>query len=110
MAAEVKLYISPNPDLPGEYQVNVDGTGIVGAENRPVSIRIKGSDEWYDDKLFSIPDPGFDVPRVTGGAFNIGRSVPSDTLNEDWGQDEIYALVSIDGWGKIKSNTITGKF
>ena len=107
---EVKLYISPNQDQPGEYLVVVDGTGFYEAENKQVSIRIKGADEWYDDKLFSIPDVGFPVPRVSGGGFNIGRSVPSNTLNEDWGQDEIYALVSIDGWGSIKTNTITGKF
>ncbi len=106
---EVKLYISPNPDQPGEYLVVVDGTGFYEADNRPVAIRIRGSDEWYDDKLFNMPDPAFPV-RVLGGSFNIGTSVPAGKLNEDWGDDEVYALVSVQGYGDIKTNTIKGNF
>jgi hypothetical protein len=106
---EVTLTISRNVDQPGEFLVVVDGTGFYEAENKVVSIRIRGSDEWYDDNLFNMADPTW-PPRVLQGGFNVGRSVSAGTLNEDWGEDEVYALVSVPGYGNIRSNTIKAQF
>lgn len=104
---EVNFAITPNPDQQGEYLVVVDGTGFYEAENKPVSIRIRGSDKWYDDSLFGMPD--FEV-LVLDGSFNIGKSVHGSALNEDWGEDDVYALVKVGNHPEIKTNTIKGQF
>jgi hypothetical protein len=104
---EVTFTISRNLEQQGEYHVVVDGTGFYEQENMPVSIRVRGSDKWYDDSLFGMPD--FEV-RVLGGAFNIGKSVPGNALNEDWGEDDVYALVKVGNHPEIKTNTIKGDF
>lgn len=103
--SEVKLYIAQNPDQQGEYFVTVDGTGFynVSADAR-VGVRIRGSDKWIDDRLFNMSG------LVSGGSFNISQSVPKSALNEDWGEDEVYALVDVPGYGEIKTNTIRGTF
>jgi len=36
--------------------------------------------------------------------------VAGGTLNEDWGKDEIYALVKAEGVGEFKTNTVRGYF
>ena len=55
-----------------------------------------------------MTEPGLSS-RLVGSGFNVSKSVPKSMLNEDWGQDEIYAEASVDGFGTIRSNTIKGK-
>src|SRR4051812_37869845 len=101
--ASVKLYISPTED--GQYLVVVDGEGFYNAPpNARVSVRIRGDDEWFDDTLFGLGG------GVSGGFFNVSAKVPGSALNEDWGQDEIYAAAKVDGYGEYRSNTIKGSF
>ena len=106
---KVALFISPAENQPGHYLVVVNGEGFVGSAGAKIGARIRGDDEWFDDKLLSIVDP---FARVdSDGSFTLSQTVPGSTLNEDWGKDEIYALVDVEGLSKnFKSNKVTGSF
>jgi hypothetical protein len=108
---EVTLFISQAENQPGSYLVVVNGEGFFESHGKTVGARIRGDDEWFDDKLFSIGGTGFE--RVgPDGSFSLSKIVPGSQLNEDWGRDEIYALVDVEGLsGTFKSsNTVTGHF
>lgn len=57
-------------------------------------------------------------PRGTGvvgpdGKFYFTGTATGDNLNEDWGKDEIYAVVSISGMGtsfEYESNRVSGHY
>jgi hypothetical protein len=106
MPPVVKLFITPVGN--GNYLVVVNGDGFVNAENRKVGVRIRGEDEWFDDTLFSI-NPGF-PGHILGGGFSMSATVSGSSLNEDWGQDEVYAIASVEGMGDFRSNTIKRHF
>ncbi|MDQ1833362.1 hypothetical protein [Massilia scottii] len=106
----VTLYISPAENQPGNYLVVVNGDGFYNSVNKKVGGRIRGDDEWFDDTLFSVGGPGIDRVGV-GGSFSLSAIVSAGQLNEDWGQDEIYAVVSVEGLSAtFRSNTIKGDF
>lgn len=107
---KVKLFISPAENQPGNYLVVVNGEGFFGSANKKVGARIRGDDPWFDDKLFSIGGTG--IERVfQDGSFSLLNIVSGSQLNEDWGRDEIYALVDVEGLsGTFKSNTVKGNF
>lgn len=106
----VTLFITPDPNVHGNYLVVVNGEGFHGAvADAKVGVRIRGDDEWYDDKLFNF-DPAFPGRVGHDGSFGVSESVPGSKLNEDWGQDEVYALVSVQGFGDLRTNTIKGSF
>ena len=98
------LYISYAGN--GYYNVVVDGRS--SAANATVGVRVKGDDEWFDDSLFSFGG-GYSHTDPWGN-FNVATTAPSSKLNEDWGQDEIYAIVEVSGGGSVRTNTITGYF
>ena len=106
---KVTLTISPAENKPKHYLVVVSGEGFFGSAGAKVGARIRGDDEWFDDKLFGIVDP---FARVdSDGDFTLSQTVPGSTLNEDWGKDEIYALVNIERLSRtFKSNKVTGSF
>ena len=105
MAGKATLYITPKEGQPGYYLVVVDGEGFFNANGKAVGARIRGEDKWFDDTLFSLGPS-----RVLGGIFNLSTTVPASSLDEDWGEDEIYALVNIAGSGEIRTNTIRRSF
>ncbi len=103
------LYITPYENHPGEYLVVIDGVGFYNAANKIVSARVRGDDEWFDDRLFSVGGGNFD--RVSQeGYFNISTIATASQLNEDWGQDEIFAIVEMQGGSTYRTNTIRGNF
>ena len=108
--AKVTLFISPAENQPGRYLVVVNGEGFQGSTGASVAARIRGDDPFFDDQLFSIGTGGFShVGR--DGAFTLSKTVPGSQLNEDWGQDEIYALVDVEGLSRaFRSNTVKGRF
>ncbi|HWO94080.1 MAG TPA: hypothetical protein VNL92_04890, partial [Dehalococcoidia bacterium] len=107
---KVTLFISRAENQPGHYLVVVNGEGFFESVNRSVGARIRGDDPWFDDRLFSIGGTG--IERVgPDGSFSLSRIVSGSQLNEDWGRDEIYALVDVEGLsGTFKSNTVVGHF
>ncbi|MDM5177884.1 hypothetical protein PO883_11845 [Massilia sp. DJPM01] len=106
----VTLYISPAENQPGNYLVVVNGDGFYNSVNKKVGARIRGDDEWFDDTLFSIGGTGIERVGVDG-SFSLSNTVSANQLNEDWGQDEVYALVSVEGLsGSFKTNTIKRDF
>ena len=105
MAGKATLYITPREGQPGHYLVVVDGTGFHSSDGKTVGARIRGDDKWFDDTLF-----GLGPTRILGGIFNMSATVPANTLNEDWGEDEIYASVKIAGSSEIRTNTIRRSF
>jgi len=104
--SEVKLYITPVEN--DQYLVVVNGEGFFNAENAEVGVRLRGEDTWFDDDLFTLRlgFPG----HVLNGTFSMSAIVPGSSLDEDWGEDEVYALVSIEGAGEFKTNTIIRHF
>jgi hypothetical protein len=106
---KVTLFITPAENQPGQYLVVVDGDGFFEApDGAKVGGRVRGDDRWFDETLFPI---GNFTSRVFGGIFNLSTTVPGSELNEDWGQDEIYAVVNIEGLsGEFRSNTVKGSF
>jgi hypothetical protein len=108
MAKKVTLHISPAGN--GNYLVVVNGEGFFGAKpNATVGVRIRGEDEWFDDSLFPLR-LGFPGHVGQDGSFTMSDTVPGSKLNEDWGEDEIYALVNVQGFGEFRSNTVKGHF
>lgn len=107
---EVKLFISPAENQPGNYLVVVNGAGFYNSVNKKVGARIRGEDTWFDDTLFSIGGSGIERVGVDG-SFSLSKTVSAGQLNEDWGEDEVYALVSVEGLsGAFRSNTIKRDF
>lgn len=118
MAPSVKLTIENDPNHPGHQIVTVEGFGLPDSARTAV-IKVRGSDKWYDDNLFTM-----NAVQFGGYNFSWSESVESNRLNEDWGEDDIYALVQIsdllDPAGRldskwtpdmeIKSNTVHRQF
>ena len=100
-ANSAQLYISDAGN--GYYLVVVDGHST--SANAPVGIRVYGDDEWFDDWLFNVVGYARTGPD---GSFNVSRRVHGSVLNEDWGQDEIYAIA--DAGGSIRTDTISRSF
>ena len=107
---KVTLFITPAENHPGHHLVVVSGEGFFESVGKSVGARIRGEDEWFDDRLFSIGGTGLE--RVLpDGSFGLSKTVANSQLIEDWGQDEIYALVDVQGLsGTFKSNTVHGNF
>ena len=105
--AVVKLSITPIQGFPGNYKVNVSGSGFI--PNRRVLWQLKGEDTFIDDNIIAPHGGGLVSP---GGTFGFEDNAIGGNLNEDWGNDEIYADVYYDELGGFhyKSNTVTGNF
>lgn len=94
----------------GKYLVVVNGEGFYGAPaNAEVGVRIRGEDEWFDDRLFTLR-LGFPGHVLHDGSFVMSDTVSGSSLNEDWGRDEVYALVNVQGFGEFRTNTVKGYF
>ena len=93
----------------GQYLVVVNGEGFFNAVNKEVGARIRGEDTFFDDSLFGIGSVPI-IRVLQNGSFVMSRVVPGSALDEDWGRDEIYALVNVPGYGSKKSNVVTGYF
>lgn len=65
-------------------------------------------DPIYDEEIIDARGSGVVGP---GGIFNFTGNAKGENLNEDWGKDEIYAIISIVGLGTTfdyESNRVTG--
>jgi hypothetical protein len=92
----------------GQHLVVVNREGFFGAPaNAQVGVRIRGEDEFFGDSLFGFPFPGH---VGHDGSFVMSERVSGSALDEDWGQDEIYALVNEQGFGEFRTNTVKGNF
>jgi len=107
MAEVVKLTITQIEGFPGNYKVEVFGSGFV--PNEQVVWRLKGEDTFIDDNIIA-PRGGGLVGR--DGTFYFTDNAISGNLNEDWGRDEVYSEVKYTGLGgsKYKSNTVKRYF
>jgi len=108
MAPVVKLSITPIEGWPGNYTVVVRGSGF--EPNKEVIWKLKGEDTFFDDNIIAPRGGGFVGPD---GTFAFTDNTISGNLNEDWGRDEIYAIVyysSILGRTKYNSNTVKGYY
>ena len=105
--ATVKLSITRIEGFPGNYKVNVRGTGF--QPNREVLWRLKGEDTFIDDNIIAPRGGGIVNPD---GTFAFEDDAIGGNLNEDWGEDDIYADVYYPGLGgsHYKSNTVHGRF
>ena len=109
-----RLSINPDTENRGNFYVIVRGEGFHPADNNAtVFIRVRGSDKWVDDKLFNFPDSPTPLrylldPGLT--TFTISKNVPGSKLNEDWGDDEVYAIVQVTGFSDVKTNIVKGNW
>jgi hypothetical protein len=93
-----------------DYTMRVQGT-TANYYGMRVDVRLWGDDEWYDDFLGGP----FVQSYTFGGFYSVDFCMNKSTLNEDWGQDEIYAGVRVfDGSGRqretVESNRIRDYF
>jgi hypothetical protein len=87
----------------GYYIVRVYGRiNIPAFQNVTVYMRLKG-DDWGPDPDLGVTASAPAVQTIEDppgtGSFSMSVEVPGSTLDEDWGDDEIYAHVSATtGW------------
>ena len=107
---EVKLSITPIEDSSDNYKVQIVGTGFEFAAKKEVKWKLMGDDAISDDE---IADPRGSGVVDTDGTFIFIGNATGENLNEDWGKDEIYAVVSIVGMGTTfdyESNRVSGHY
>lgn len=108
--AEVKLSITPIDGSPGNYKVEISGTGFEFAANKEARWKLMGDDPVSDNEIVDPHGSGVVAPD---GTFNFTGNAIGGNLDEDWGKDEIYAVVSIVGMGTTfdyESNRVSGHF
>ena len=106
----VKLSITPIQGFPGNYTVEVSGSGFQFAANKEARWKLKGDDALIDDRIIYPYGGG---PISQDGTFYFSANAIGGNLNEDWGKDEIYAVVSIGGLGtttEYNSNNVSGYY
>ncbi len=99
-----------------DYALRVQGTTGVGIypNGHRVSVYLKGSDPWFDDDLAGPWSQ--DYPDEFNWSYSITFCVNSSTLDEDIGEDEVYAAVRVYDRAsgllreKVNSNQIHGYF
>lgn len=101
---EVKLSITRIEGFPGNYKINIIGSGF--SPNREFRWRLKGEDTFLDDNIIWPRGGGVIGPD---GTFGVEANAISGNLNEDLGKDEIYADIEV-GNLNFKSNTVKGYF
>ena len=107
---EVKLSITPIEGFPGKDKVEISGSGFEFAVNKEARWKLRGDDPFFDDNIIDPHGSGVVGPD---GTFHFTGNAIGDNLNEDWGKDEIYALVSIVGLGTTfdyESNRVSGHY
>jgi hypothetical protein len=105
---KVTLKITPAQDRPGYYVVAVLGDGFIHSNGKACSAKIRGDDPVFDDDLFTIGGSNF--THVAGSEFSLSLVVHHSQLDEDWGEDEIYAQVWVEGRGTFRTNTVKAHF
>src|SRR5919108_5435138 len=93
---EVKLSITAIEGSPGNHKVEIFGSGFEFAATKEARWKLKGDDLLSDD---DIVEPRGDGIVGSDGTFYFTGNAKGENLNEDWGKDEIYAVVSIEGLG-----------
>lgn len=93
---EVTLSITPIEASPGNYKVEISGSGFEFAANKEVRWKLMGDDPVSDEEIIDARGGGDVGPD---GTFNFTGNAKGENLNEDWGKDEIYAIISIVGLG-----------
>ena len=74
-----------------DYTLRVQGTTGYHPNGIRVEVRLWGSDPSYDDALAGPYSNSYDW----SGGYSIDFCANRSTLDEDWGQDEIYAGVRV---------------
>jgi hypothetical protein len=93
----------------GYYSVRVYGRINIPAHQNPtVTMRLKGDDPAGDDDL-GVTATGPVTPTIGDppgpGSFSMSVEVTGSALDEDWGDDEIYAWVGAStGWDGLTEN------
>jgi hypothetical protein len=96
------LRVTPADGQPGYKWVHVYGNVKMSQteaqalinDGHNVVVRLWGDDEFSDDLLMG-PYAAVRGANYDGLWYSIAHKVPNSLLNEDWGQDEIYAGVHL---------------
>lgn len=107
---EVTLSITPIEGSPGNYKVEISGSGFEFAANKEARWKLVDDDPVSDEEIIDTCGGGVVGPN---GTFNFIGNAKGQNLNEDWGKDEIYAVVSIVGLSttfNYESNRVTGYY
>jgi hypothetical protein len=108
--AEVRLSITPIGGSPGDYKVEIFGSGFEFVANKEAGWKLKGDDLLSDD---DIVDPHGNGVVGPDGTFYFTGNAKGKNSNEDWGKDEVYGIVSIEGLGATfdyESNRVSDHF
>jgi hypothetical protein len=103
------LRVTPVDGQPGYSWVHVYGQVAMSRTEAQdlinshynVVIRLWGDDPSYDDLLMGPYTPVVSA-EYFGLSYSIANKVPNSLLNEDWGDDELYA-----GARLVQPNTVT---
>ncbi|MGP3961687.1 hypothetical protein ACTWPT_37390 [Nonomuraea sp. 3N208] len=108
-ASAGSAHLAIEPTGTGNWFVSVTGNAPAAGQRR-VCFNLYG-DDTFDHHLYG----GFGnacSDTNSAGHYSISVYLPSYTLNEDWGRDEVYAKATFAAPGSptVKSNTVTGYF
>ena len=109
---EVTLSITPIEGSPGNYKVEISGSGFEFAANKEARWKLMEDDPVSDEEIVDADARGGGVVDPDG-TFKFTGNAKGENLNEDWGKDEIYAVVSIVGLSTTfdyESNRVTGHY
>jgi hypothetical protein len=95
--AHLGLFSGDNGVCPtNRIGVAVSGfTDIPHPQGMNVVVELWGSDTFSDDFLERESPEVMNFPMPQGGTYLVQRCVLNSTLDEDWGEDEVYAKVFI---------------
>ena len=82
---DVKLSITPIEGSPGNYKVEISGSGFEFAANKEARWKLMGDDPVSDQEIVDGDARGGGVVDPDG-TFNFTGNAKGENLNEDWGR------------------------
>ncbi|HEY7008900.1 MAG TPA: hypothetical protein VH395_08170 [Jatrophihabitantaceae bacterium] len=95
----IGLFTDADGGCNGPFNIGVSVSGATDVSPyswRDITVELWGADSWPnpDDFLQRWSTETF-APTITTLHYRLERCVPLSTLDEDWGEDDVYARVTI---------------
>ena len=75
-----------------------DARAFIDHPGEEASVKLYGDDEWFDNFVAYLPVDAPTWPQTWAGGYSVEffGQLPCSTLNEDWGEDDIYARITFE--------------
>ena len=75
-----------------------DAHAFIAHPGEEASVKLYGDDEWYDNFVAYVPVDAPTWPQPWAGGYSVEffSQLSCSTLNEDWGEDDIYARITFE--------------